>query len=132
VLSNGSGRHRTGFAPLSTLGHLDPAPALGGPGPFVAGGACFSWLHTHAVDGIIHIESPVQRAFTLGNFLDVWGQPLSTTQVGPAQGTVTALVNHRVWLGDPRDIPLRAHAQIQLEVGKPLIAPVTISNWYSL
>jgi hypothetical protein len=203
VLENGSGRHRTGFAPLATLGHLDPAPALGragpeGPpleqgrdlapagspapgasvegiacqggeqnlfhiharltlfvngvsekvpsgvgiadpqtqqttrGPFVGGGACFSWLHTHAADGIIHIESPVQRPFTLGNFFDLWGQPLSTTQVGPARGTVTVLVNHRVWLGDPRDLRLRAHAQIQLEVGKPLVAPVTISNWYGL
>ena len=32
-------------------------------GPFVAGGARFSWLHTHAADGIVHIESPVRRTF---------------------------------------------------------------------
>jgi hypothetical protein len=101
-------------------------------GPFVASGACFSWLHTHAADGIIHIESPVQRAFTLGNFFDVWGQPLSSTQVGPAKGKVTAIVGRRVWLGDPRAIPLNAHAQIQLEVGRPLVAPVRIANWYGL
>jgi hypothetical protein len=49
-----------------------------GGGQFVASGACFSWLHTHAADGIIHIESPVQTTFTLGNFFDVWGQPSTT------------------------------------------------------
>ena len=99
-------------------------------GPYVGAGACFSWLHTHAADGIIHIESPVQRAFTLGNLFDVWGQPLSTSQVGPATGTVTTLVGNRVWLGDPRDVPLTAHSQIQLEVGRPLVAPVRITKWY--
>jgi hypothetical protein len=101
-------------------------------GPFVASGACFSWLHTHAADGIIHIESPVQRAFTLGDFFDVWGQPLSSTRVGPAKGKVTAIVNRKVWLGDPRAIRLRPHAQIQLEVGRPLVSPVRIANWYGL
>jgi hypothetical protein len=97
--------------------------------PFVDNGACFSWLHTHASDGIIHIESPVARKFALGNFFDVWGQPLSPTQVGPARGKVTALYNGQVWLGNPRDIPLREHAQIQLEVGKPLVGPVHIASW---
>ena len=28
--------------------------------------------------------------------------------------------------GNPRAIPLTAHAQIQLEVGRPLVAPVEI------
>ena len=37
-------------------------------GPFIATGTCFYWLHTHAADGIIHIESPVQRTYTLGEF----------------------------------------------------------------
>lgn len=35
-------------------------------GPFIASGTCFYWLHTHAADGIIHVESPVHRVFTLG------------------------------------------------------------------
>jgi hypothetical protein len=96
-------------------------------GPFVESGTCFYWLHTHAADGIIHIESPVQRTYTLGDFFDEWGQPLSTGQVGPAKGHVTALYNGKVYQGDPRGIPLNAHAQIQLEVGTPLIAPVSIT-----
>src|SRR5581483_3963000 len=101
-------------------------------GPFVDSGACFAWLHTHAADGIIHIESPVQRTFTLVNFFDVWGQPLSSSQVGPVKGHVTALVDGQVWLGEPGAIPLKAHTQIQLEVGRPLVGPVQISNWYGL
>jgi hypothetical protein len=32
-----------------------------------------------------------------------------------------------VFKGDPRDIPLTAHAQIQLEVGTPLVAPEQIT-----
>ena len=89
----------------------------------VVGGSCFSWLHTHDETGIIHIESPVQRTFTLGDFFDVWGQPLSATQVGPAKGTVTATLDGQPFTGDPRTIPLDAHAVVQLDVGAPLVAP---------
>jgi hypothetical protein len=96
-------------------------------GPYVGSGKCFYWLHTHAGDGIIHIESPVHRTFTLGNFFDEWGQPLGPDQVGPASGHVTAIDNGKVYRGNPRDIPLTAHAQIQLEVGTPLVAPESIS-----
>jgi len=96
-------------------------------GPYIATGTCFYWLHTHAADGIIHIESPVQRTYTLGNFFDEWGQPLGPGQVGPATGHVVALYNGQVYRGDPRDIPLTAHAQIQLEVGTPLVDPEQIS-----
>jgi len=96
-------------------------------GPFIGSGTCFYWLHTHAADGIIHIESPVHRTYTLGNFFDEWGQPLGPSRVGPASGKVTALYDGQVYQGRVRDIPLNAHAQIQLEVGKPLVAQQKIS-----
>jgi hypothetical protein len=96
---------------------VQPTPA----GPF-AGGAGFSWLHTHAPDGIIHIESPAQRTFTLGQFFDIWHEPLGRDQVGPERGRVTALFDGKRYLGDPSGIPLLAHAQIQLDVGRPLVA----------
>ena len=51
-------------------------------GRSAAGGQCIYWLHTHAPDGVIHIESPTQRIYTLGNFFDEWRQPLSANQVG--------------------------------------------------
>ena len=97
-------------------------------GPFIDSGSCFYWLHTHAADGIIHIESPVQRTYTLGEFFDEWGQPLSPAQVGPAHGKVTVIVNGQVFKGNPRDVPLGSHENLQLEVGTPLVAPETI-DW---
>jgi hypothetical protein len=96
-------------------------------GPFIAAGTCFYWLHTHAADGIIHIESPIQRTYTLGDFFDEWGQPLGPTQAGPAAGRVVALYNGHVYQGNPHNIPLTAHAQIQLDVGTPLIAPQPVT-----
>ena len=86
-------------------------------GPFAVSGSCFYWLHSHATDGVVHIESPDQRTYTLGNWFDIWGQPLSTTQVAGASGTVIAYVNGQRYTGDPRSIPLTAHAVIQLDVG---------------
>ena len=97
-------------------------------GPFIASGTCFYWLHTHAPDGIIHIESPVKRTYTLGEFFDEWGQPLGPSQVGPAHGKVTVIVNGQVFKGNPRDVPLGSHENLQVEVGTPLVQPETI-DW---
>lgn len=89
-------------------------PALG---PFVAQGSCFYWLHTHTEDGVIHVESPDQRTFTLGALFDLWGQPLSSSQVGSETGPVIAYLNGQRYQGDPRAISFAPHAVIQLDVG---------------
>ncbi|MGF7239190.1 MAG: hypothetical protein ACQSGP_30170 [Frankia sp.] len=89
-----------------------------GSSPFVTNGTCFYWLHTHDETGIVHIEAPVKEAtLTLGEVFDEWRQPLSTTQVGPAKGKVTAVVDGKTYAGDPRAVPLTAHEVIQLSVG---------------
>ncbi|HZU39769.1 MAG TPA: hypothetical protein VE992_01885 [Solirubrobacteraceae bacterium] len=88
-------------------------------GPVAQGGQCIYWLHTHAPDGVIHIESPTQRIYTLGQFFDEWRQPLGPNQVAGAKGKVTALVDGQRWSGDPRQIKLTPHAVIQLDVGSP-------------
>jgi hypothetical protein len=98
-------------------------------GAYVAGGSCFYWLHTHAADGIIHIESPSQAQYALGQFFDVWGQTLAADQVGPAVGKVTAVVDGKPFTGDPRTIPLTAHGVIQLSVGTPVpFQPIDLSQ----
>jgi len=89
---------------------------------------CLYWIHTHDYSGIIHIEagsviSPSGGNYTLGNFFDIWGQPLSRTQVGPFKGPVTAFVNGAKYDGDLASIPLRAHQQIVLDVGTPVVPP---------
>lgn len=97
------------------------------PADIGVAGSCLYWLHTHAADGIVHIESPVRRTFTLGQIFDVWGQPLGPDRIGPAAGHVTALYNGKVYQGNPRDLPLSPHAQIQLEIGTPLVAQRTLT-----
>jgi len=98
-----------------------------GSGAFIANATCFMWLHTHSADGIIHTESPIKRTYTLGDFFDIWGQPLSRHRLGPARGVVTVVFDGKLFTGNPRQVPLLPHAQIQLEVGKPLIAPERIA-----
>ncbi len=89
-------------------------------------GECLAWLVTRFPDGILHAEAPVKRGFTLGEFFDMWGQPLGRGVLGPNKGKVTAIVDGRVWTGDPRAIPLVERRQIQLELGTPLVAPEKI------
>ena len=107
-------------------------------GAFVETGSCFYWLHVHADDGVIHIESPsTTMSFTLGQFFQEWGVPLSKTQVGPATGQVTVFFTSpgkkaMLYTGDPNDLPLGDHYQIQLVVGTPIVAPVQITNWGGL
>jgi hypothetical protein len=85
--------------------------------PFVSGGAKFYYLHTHDETGVIHVESPTKRQYTLGNFFDVWKQPLTSTQVGPNKGALTVYVDGKVFTGDPRSIVLTEYKKIQLDVG---------------
>jgi hypothetical protein len=35
-------------------------------------GNCYYWLHTHTADGVVHIESPEKREFTLGQLFQIW------------------------------------------------------------
>jgi hypothetical protein len=111
----------------AAIGLIGPVAQQTAYGPFYGAQQCYYWLHTHTTDGIIHIESPTKRIYTLGNFFDEWRQPLSRTQVASDKGKVTAFLNGKHWTQDPRAIPLLPHASIQLEVGGPTVAPKIIS-----
>jgi hypothetical protein len=97
-------------------------------GPVAAGGHCYYWLHTHTSDGVIHIESPTKKIYSLGNFFDEWHQPLNSRQVASLHGAITAYVNGKPWNKSPRDIPLLPHEDIQLEIGEPS-PPIQTVNW---
>lgn len=45
------------------------------------GSTCMTVLHTHTPDGLIHVESPEKRDFTLGDFFAAWKQPFSQSEV---------------------------------------------------
>ena len=98
-----------------------------------AGNQCLYWLHTHTPDGVIHIESPANRTFTLGDFFAIWGQPLSTTRA--ASEFAKEGSSRKVWLdgkpyaGDPAKVPLAAHTDIVIEAGPPFPTPPKFTDW---
>jgi hypothetical protein len=65
-------------------------------------------LHTHDDSGILHVESTINRNYTLGEFLNVWGLDLSGK-------TVEMTINDKP-LTDFMDHVLRDGEQIKLEV----------------
>jgi hypothetical protein len=91
---------------------------------------CLYWLHVHATDGVIHIEAPkasAARKFTLGDVFDVWGKPLSSTQVGATVLTkdqkLVMFVDGKPYTGNPRSIVLAVHTLVVLEVTPPTVTP---------
>jgi hypothetical protein len=122
VYANGQPRALPG-----AIGLIGPVAQQTAYGQFYGAQQCYYWLHTHTSDGIIHIESPSKRIYTLGNFFDEWRQPLSRTQVASVKGKVSAFLNGKAWKQNPRAIPLLAHASIQLDVGSPTVPPKIIS-----
>ena len=102
---------------------VDPRAEPTAEGPFVEASHRYYWLHVHTQDGIIHIESPSVRTYTLGQFFDIWGQPLGPDRVGPMSGRLTVFVDGRRYRGDPRRITLGSHETVQIDVGAPVVAP---------
>jgi len=83
--------------------------------------SCFFWLHTHSSDGVIHIEAPQTREFTLGQFLNIWNQTRDSNGLfnSVSDKNVTAYVNGNQFEGDYRDIQLESRKQIVLAYGEP-------------
>ena len=96
-------------------------------------GKCIYWLHTHDDSGIIHIESPVTRNFTLGQFFDIWNKKFSNTQIFDntvnAKNTMSVYVNgNKVNVNaDYRNVKLDEHDEIAIVYGKP---PINIPSKY--
>lgn len=88
---------------------------------------CLRWLHTHDTSGIIHVEAPSKDDYTLGQFFEVWGEPLSKFQMLNYKATkgkqVRAYIDGKPYTGNPRDILLRDKEQIVLEYGPPFVSP---------
>jgi hypothetical protein len=106
---------------------------IGVPGkdpPFIYHGKCFYWLHTHDKTGIIHIEPTTGSAtFTLGNFFDIWGEPLSPTQVANLTvGSLAVYENGVLQPGqDPSQVQFYPFEDITLVVNSP--TPDWIPNY---
>jgi hypothetical protein len=120
---------------LLILDHGKPVPIPPNVGQVPARG-CLYWVHTHTPDGILHIEAPKARSFTLADFFRIWGQTLSRTQAASAKGTsktpLKVWVDGRPFTGDPRTIVLAPHADIVIQAGPPFSKPPRFTTWGTL
>src|SRR6266508_3101766 len=95
----------------------------------------FSPLHTHDTSGIIHVESPTVRSFTLGEFFDVWGVRFTPTCIGGycTQGdrTLRVYVDGQLATGDPTPLELFAHEEIVVTYGTEAELPDPIPSSYT-
>jgi hypothetical protein len=90
---------------------------------------CIYWLHTHDDTGIIHIESPEKKDFTLGEFFDVWRQKFDNSQIfdnkvrkdGSNTNALNVYVNGNKVSNstDYRGIKLNEHDEIAIVYGAP-------------
>jgi hypothetical protein len=92
-------------------------------------------LHTHSASaeglpgpatrptGVIHVESPNDTTYSLGQFFGVWGVYLSKNCIGGYCGTPAkpfkVYLNGKPYTRDPVRMPLKEHEEIAIVYGKP-------------
>jgi len=93
------------------------APPHARNGAYVTSGRCLYPLRTREPTGVIEVAA--SRAVSLGDVFRVWGQPIGPRRIAGFRSAspVLAFVNGRRVHGDPREIPLRRHDEIVLEIG---------------
>ena len=87
---------------------------------------CFFAIHTHDSSGRIHVTPDAPGTFTLGELFQIWGQPLTNTNVAGITGLpvevfvtdngTTVKVEDTDWAA----IELKPHREITIELGTPL------------
>ncbi|TAM53288.1 MAG: hypothetical protein EPN57_11010 [Paraburkholderia sp.] len=96
--------------------------------------SCDYEMHTHDQTGIIHIEAPSVKNFTLGDFFDIWGEPLTSANVAGITGDVVAYISDngeaRRYMGDLRAITLTSHRDVTLQIGTPAVSTLSTYSWY--
>ena len=113
---------------------------------------CFYWLHVHSANqNVIHIESPADRVFTLGDFFKVWdgwstynGGPhelldsthVSTLKLSNGQSIEVFIdlgdgKGAQLYSGDPSGIQLKSHEVITIEITPPTVSPPPTFDWKS-
>jgi hypothetical protein len=81
-------------------------------------------VHVHDNSGVIHVESPTQKTFTLGQLFGEWGVKLTANCVGRYCSHVKWWVNGAPQTGDPANLVLKAHQEIVIAAGPPpLVVP---------
>jgi hypothetical protein len=121
------------------VGIVEPDSSIASPHQSSNGTlSCLYNLHTHDGSGIIHIESPDNRDYTLGNLFDIWGQRLSSAQLmqNKVDGTHKLVVvvfdangQKSTYTGDPHNLTLNQHDTIYLLYNSPSVQPKPFTDW---
>jgi hypothetical protein len=85
---------------------------------------CIYWLHTHDDTGTIHIESPIEQTFTLGQFLKIWQAFDNSPVVQDMANNIPNVTNVEAngeqidGITDYRDIELKDNATISINFSR--------------
>ena len=105
---------------------------------------CSYWLHLHAGEpGVIHIEAPNDRVFTLGDFFGVWSMWAGAKELIDAKHVSTISLSSdqklfvyvdsgdgpQAYAGDPGAVVLKEHEVITLEIAPPTVNPPPAFDW---
>jgi hypothetical protein len=97
------------------------------------GGSYIAPLHTHDSTGVIHVESPTVRPFTLGEFFGVWGVRLGHGCLGgycATHGHVLRVYADGQPVSEPDRIVLAEHEEIVVAFGTPRQMPRPVPASY--
>ena len=102
------------------------------PANIGVGGGFISPIHTHDGSGILHVESPVKKDFTLGQFFKEWNVDLSDKQIGnnvvdDARKLIVGVNGSTV--ENPSDYVLKEHDEIEIWYGKKDENPTLIKDY---
>jgi hypothetical protein len=136
--SAGSAQHYHAYLAIYVNGQQVPVP--GGAGLVDNGTTvCDYPLHVHdGENDVIHVESADQTTYTVGQFFDIWGKPLSATQVmqykvdasHPLTVDVFDASGHMTtYTGNPWDIKIQPHETIALLYNSPGVHPAAFTGW---
>jgi hypothetical protein len=75
-------------------------------------------VHTHDTSGVIHVESPTIKTFSLGQFFGEWTVLLNQNCLGRYCGNLHWYVNGKAQTGNPATLALSQHQEIVIAVGK--------------
>jgi hypothetical protein len=93
-------------------------------------------LHTHSLNGLLHVHGTAPGTFTLGQIFQIWGQPLSSADIAglTSMPVRVFVVDNGVVTentGDWSAIELTSHRTITIQVGTD-IAEVPNVTWSGL
>lgn len=81
---------------------------------------CKYWIYTQDTTGIIHVDAPEEKQFTISQFFDIW----KATTIHPPVGNPTIYINGQKTSSDLNSTAIKSHDEIVIIYGTmPSIIP---------